>query len=209
MRMTAHLAALCLMLGALTTLPAQASDTPANPLYEQASLAREQNLAPHFQIGNTTYQVVPGAVIAERNDQAASDTDTARRTTQGAASETVVATLGPYAISLPEPDGSSRRTTARSATIDGVQQAVVVNLRTGRPALLLAQLELHTRSSGQGESLAQTLGASLVFDGAASRVVILQFADVADALRALPQASALDGVASAQPVMRRAFRQRH
>lgn len=207
MRMTAPLAALCLMLGALSTLPAQADETPANPLYAQASLAHEQNLAPHFQIGNATYQVVPGAIIAERDSQAASGTT--QRATQRATAGTVVATLGPYAISLPEPADSSSRTTARSAATDGMQQAVVVNLRTGLPALLLAQLELHTQAAGQGESLAQTLGASLVFDGAASRVVILQFADVADALRALPQASALDGVASAQPVMRRAFRQRH
>lgn len=207
MRMIPPLAALCLILGVPPTLTAQASDLPSNPLYEQASQAQAQDLAPHFKIGDTIYQVVPGAVISARSSQAANST--AQRTTQSATTATVVATLGPYDISLPAQADDSSRTTTRSAATAGAQQAIVVNLRTGLPALLLAQLELHTQAAGQGESLAQTLGASLVFDGAASRVVILQFADVADALRALPQASALDGVASAQPVMRRAFRQRH
>lgn len=200
--------ALCLALtfgGLATTAMAQ-----TNPLYERAQTLQADKQAPHFEIGNTTYQVIPQAVVkpADPASQTANDdTSSSNRLRSAGSTDQAVAYIGPYAITLDDTAGPQARARSAQAADDGTGYTVVINMRTGQPTLMLPQLQLQVREPGQGPSLAQALGGTLLHDGPDSLLVILSFSNVDAALNALPKARAMDNVIHAQPTLQRRFRQ--
>ncbi|MCB5362889.1 hypothetical protein H0484_03850 [Pusillimonas sp. CC-YST705] len=190
-----------MVLTVLTALTPGLANSADNVLYEHAQQLQSEQQAPQFSIGNTVYQFVPQASVVA--SPPASANQPAVQARSASPSTGAVSQIGPYAIVL---NSQANRLSARTATSKRQQYAVVVNMTSGLPSLMLPQLQLVVREAGHGADLARALGGTLLFDGDVSRVVVIGFDSHDAALQALPEARALENVVSAQPPLQRRFR---
>ncbi len=192
-----------MLLTILTALTPGLANATENVLYEHAQQLQAEQQAPQFSIGNTVYQFVPQANVVASPPVSANQPSVQARS--ASPSTAAVSQIGPYAIVL---NSQANRLQARAATSKRQQYAVVVNMTSGLPSLMLPQLQLVVREAGQGANLARALGGTLLFDGDVSRVVVIGFDSHDAALQALPEARALENVVSAQPSLQRRFNTR-
>ncbi|GEM_PF-5888742 len=192
-----------MVLTILTALTPGLANSADNVLYEHAQQLQAEQQAPQFSIGNTVYQLVPQASVIASPPASTNQAAVQARSASPSTGTGAVSQIGPYAIVL---NSQANRLSARSATSKRQQYAVVVNMTSGLPSLMLPQLQLVVREAGHGADLARALGGTLLFDGDVSRVVVIGFDSHDAALQALPEARALENVVSAQPPLQRRFR---
>lgn len=148
-----------------------------------------------FQIGSTPYRVVSSAraVKAEPTGQNADRSVAAR-----APAEQTVGNVGPYAIQLGAPSNTARGAPASPDYL------VVVNRRSGKPALLTSKLKIYGVDAGTAASLAASSGGAtvLVVPPAAA---ILDYASPAAALAAMAMIRDSKRVSHVEPEVISAF----
>lgn len=175
----------------ITTLPQLAhADENGNAQLQKAATGSK------FMIGETEFRVVPNAAVKKLDaDDTAAD-----------ASSSELARIGPYSISL---GGiGSVANTAQSTGGSAVKEArygVIVNQRSGAPALLTPRVHVYCKDASVATTLAQVSGGKVLMASAVAQLIILEYPEPAAALAAIPLLRKQYCVKDAEPEVQQSF----
>lgn len=149
-----------------------------------------------FMIGGTEFRVVPNAAIKKLNmdDNEVAD------------SKSELARIGPYSISL-SGTGSVANTVQNTvgSMVKDSQYGVIVNQRSGAPALLTPRVLVYCKETSAANTLAQVSGGKVLMASGAAQLIILEYAEPAAALAAIPLLKKQHCVKDAEPEIQHSF----
>lgn len=153
-----------------------------------------------FKIGATAFRLVPNARVEKLNaDAGEQDRPKAE-----------LARIGPYSISLTGGAGGNTAAATGAAKLSGGAAhsepfAVVVNQRSGAPALLTSRLKVYCKETGEAAALAQASKGKVLLASSTAQLLILDYASPAAALAAMPLLQNHRCVKAVEPEIHQSF----
>ena len=158
-----------------------------------------------FKIGATAFRLVPNARVEKLNaDAGEQDRPKAE-----------LARIGPYSISLTGGAWGNTAAATGAAKLSGGAVsggaahsepfAVVVNQRSGAPALLTSRLKVYCKETAEAAALAQASKGKVLLASSAAQLLVLDYASPAAALAAMPLLQNHRCVKAVEPEIRQSF----
>lgn len=166
--------------------------TPASAQYADAQALHQAANGARFQIGRSTYRLLPDATVRTGPQMAG----TSAQRAQVAAADgggTVVARIGPYAIVLGGNARAGTAAAAQSRAADATALRAAIDERSGQPVVVTGKLKLFGTTPDVARALARRSGGSLVYASDLDGSAMIDYGSVDAAMAASRQLQGAPG----------------